>query len=118
MSIEDGDSAFPSMSTEVYGNLQSTFQIDGGASLTAISEVKARELHCHFIERKKYQVVVSVANGQQMRSDYHTPLKVTVKGVNNQHVAKFKTVMIIANVVPTLSGGIIIYESFTSDYSV
>ena len=108
MSIEDCDSAFPSMSTKVYGNLQSTFQIDGGASLTAISEVKARELHCHFIERKKYQVVVSVANGQQMRSDYYTPLKVTFKGVNTQHIAQFKTVMIIANVVPTLSGGIII----------
>jgi len=108
MSIEDGASVFPSMSTEAYGNLQSTFQLDGGASLTAISESKARELHCHFIERKKYQVVVSVANGQQMKSDYYTPLKVTFKGVNDQHIAQFKTVMIIANVVPTLSGGIII----------
>ena len=43
-----------------------------------------------------------------MRSDYYTPLKVTFKGVNTQHVAQFKTVMVMANVVPTLSWGIII----------
>jgi len=109
MSIEDVDTTFPSMSPQLYGDLQSTFQIDGGASLTAISESKAKELHCKFIERKKFQVVVSVANGQQMTSDYYTPLKVTFKGVNQStKVAQFKTVMIIANIVPTLSGGIII----------
>jgi len=109
MSIEDVDTTFPSMSSKLYGDLQSTFQLDGGASLTAISEAKAKELHCQFIERKKFQVVVSVANGQQMTSDYYTPLKVTFKGINQTtKAAKFKTVMIIANIVPTLSGGIII----------
>jgi hypothetical protein len=53
MSIEDVGHVFPSMSTEAYGDLQSTFQIDGGASLTAISESKATELKCKFIPRKK-----------------------------------------------------------------
>jgi len=109
MSIDDVDKVFPSMSNTTYGNLQSTFQIDGGASLTAISEEKANQLHCKFIEREKFQVVVSVANGQQMTSNYYTPLKVTFKGIN-EHTkrAQFKTVMIIANIVPVLSGGIII----------
>ena len=51
------------MSNSTYGNLQSTFQIDGGASLTAISEEKANQLHCKSIEREKFQVAVSVANG-------------------------------------------------------
>ena len=53
MSIDDVDKAFPSMSNTTYGSLQSTFQIDGGASLTAISEEKANQLHCKFIEREK-----------------------------------------------------------------
>ena len=109
MSIEDVNREFPSMSTEAYGSLQSTFQIDGGASLTAISEAKAKELNCKFIARKKFQVVVSVANGQQMKSDYYTPLKVTFKGISKHNkIVKLKTVMIIANIVPVLSGGIII----------
>lgn len=108
MSIDDVDKAFPSMSNTAYGNLQSNTAY-GGASLTAISEEKATQLQCKFIERKKYQVVVSVANGQQMTSNHYTPLKVTFKGINEQTKAvQFKTVMIIANIVPTLSGGIII----------
>ena len=49
MSIEDVDTTFPSMSSKLYGDLQSTFQIDGGASLTAISESKAKELHCKLL---------------------------------------------------------------------
>ena len=97
------------MSNTTYGNLQSTFQIDGGASLTAISEEKANQLHCKFIDREKIQVVVSVTNGQQMTSNYYTPLKVTFKGINGYtKMAQFKTVMLIANVVLVLSGGIII----------
>ena len=109
MTIEDVGNIFPSMSSEAYGDLQSTFQIDGGASLTAISEDKATALKCKFIPRKKFKVVVSVANGQHMTSDYYTPLKVTFQGIHQQtSEVQYKTVMIIANIVPVLSGGIII----------
>jgi hypothetical protein len=109
MTIDDVGQVFPSMSSEAYGDLQSTFQIDGGASLTAISEDKATALKCQFIPRKKFKVVVSVANGQHMTSDYYTPLKVTFQGIHQQtSEVKYKTVMIIANIVPVLSGGIII----------
>jgi hypothetical protein len=55
ISIEDIDTIFPSMSSTLYGDLQSTFQLDGGASLTAISEAKAQELHSKFIEEKSFK---------------------------------------------------------------
>jgi hypothetical protein len=38
-----------------------------------------------------------------MTSDYYTPLKVTFKGLNqHKKAAQFKTVMIIANIVPKI----------------
>jgi len=49
-----------------------------------------------------------VANGDVMQSNYYTPLKVTFKGKGLKNDIQYKTVMIIANVVPNLNGGIII----------
>ena len=44
-----------------------------------------------------------------MTSNYYTPLNVTFQGINQQSgEVQLKTVMIIANIVPVLSGGIII----------
>jgi hypothetical protein len=44
-----------------------------------------------------------------MTSDYYTPLKVTFQGISQQNSEmQLKTVLIIANIVPVLSGGIII----------
>ena len=44
--------------------------------------------------------MVAVANGDKMRSLYYTPLKLTFRSVNDSGKP-----MIIANVVPNLSGG-------------
>ena len=106
MSVEDIDNDYPIMTHATYSKDQ--YQIDSGASLTAISESKGRQLQCKFIQRKKLQIVVSVANGEMMRSQFYTPLKVTITGIGNSGQRLMKTVRIIANIVPSLSGDIII----------
>jgi hypothetical protein len=77
MSVEEIDKDYPMMTHATYSKTKHQYQIDGGASLTAISESKARQLQCKFIQRKEFQIVVSVANGEMMRSQFYTPLKVT-----------------------------------------
>jgi len=75
MSVEDIDDTYPSsMTHRTYSETKRKYQLDGGASLTAISETKARELRCKFIQRQEFHIVVSVANGE-MQSLYYTPLK-------------------------------------------
>ena len=108
MSVEDIDKDYPIMTHATYSKTKHQYQIDGGASLTAISESKARQLQCKFIQRKEFQIVVSVANGEMMRSQFYTPLKVTFTGIGDSGQRLMKTVRIIANIVPSLSGDIII----------
>ena len=108
MSAEELNDDYSMMTPRVYEEMRRSYQIDGGASLTAISESKAIELKCKMIKRREFQIMVAVANGDKMRSLYYTPLKLTFRGVNDSGEPVMKTVMIIANVVPNLSGGIII----------
>ena len=108
LSVEEIDKDYPTISHTTYAATKRQYQIDGGASLTAISESKARQLKCKFIQRKEFQIVVSVANGEMMRSQFYTPLKVTFTGVDDSGQRLMKTVRIIANIVPSLSGDIII----------
>ena len=96
------------MTPGTYAEMRRSYQIDGGASLTAISESKAMELKCKLIKRREFQIMVAVANGDKMRSLYCTPLKLTLRGFNDAGEPVMRTAMIIANVVPNLSGGIII----------
>ena len=108
MSVDDIDKNYPLMTPAMYAEVKRSYQIDGGASLTAISEAKAKELRCKLIQRREFQITVAVANGETMSSRHYTPLKLTFKGVNDEGKPIMKTVMIIANVVPSLSGGVII----------
>jgi len=108
MSVDEVDENYPTMTSKAYTETKRNYQIDGGASLTAISESKAKELKCKFIKRLEFQLTVSVANGEMMRSLYYTPLKVTFTGIDKTGSPVMKTVKIIANIVPNLSGDIII----------
>ena len=104
----DIDKDYPTMTHAIYSKTKHQYPIDGGVSLTAISESKARQLQCKFIQRKEFQIVVSVANGSMMRSQFYTPLKVTFTGIDDSGQRLMKAVRIIANIVPSLSGDIII----------
>ena len=108
MSAGELNEDYLSMTSKTYEEMRRSYQIDGGASLTAISESKAMELKCRLIKRREFQIMVAVANGDKMRSLYYTPLKLTFKGTDDSGKSVMKTVMVIANVVPNLSGEIII----------
>jgi len=118
MSVEEVDEKYPMMTPMDYAVTKKNYQIDGGASLTAISESKARELKCKFIPRMEFQIVVSVANGDLIRSRHYTPLKETFSGIDDEGNPLMKTVKILANIVPNLSGDIIIGSDVMSSLKI